>query len=216
MPCWSQKTPTARSIRTPRPAFDTQPALPHRPSLDRTAAQTERTRRRCSSDTNHYSAEALQPLESAQIHRRPIRKCTRNAHPTIGPPAANSPLPRPYGPGAGAAHRATTQKRATNAQPWRRVGPKTQRLATARHPRVLRQHKCRQSKRKRYRDRWSSRTPEPALRGGQDSETRAAGCVAPRELARGNPSHPLHRRIQSPNPEGSGRMLCSLATNGLR
>jgi hypothetical protein len=78
------------------------------------------------------------------------------------------------------------------------------------------QDKCTQSKRKRYRDRWSSRTTEPALRGGQISETRAAGCVAPRELARGKPSHPLHRRIQTPSPGGSGRMLCSLATRGLR
>jgi hypothetical protein len=78
------------------------------------------------------------------------------------------------------------------------------------------QYKCTQSKRKRYRNRWSSRTTEPALRGGQISETRAAGCVAPRELARGKPSHPLHRRIQTPSPGGSGRMLCSLATSGLR
>jgi hypothetical protein len=78
------------------------------------------------------------------------------------------------------------------------------------------QDKCTQSKRKRYRDRWSSRTTEPALRGGQISETRAAGCVAPRELARGKPSHPLHRRIQTPSPGGSARILCSLATRGLR
>jgi hypothetical protein len=76
--------------------------------------------------------------------------------------------------------------------------------------------KCTQSKRKRYRDRWSSRTAKPALRGAQISEARAAGCVAPRELARGKPSHPLHRRIQTPSPGGSRRMLCSLATRGLR
>jgi len=78
------------------------------------------------------------------------------------------------------------------------------------------QDKCIQSKGKRYHGRWSSRTPESAIRRGQISETRAAGCVAPRELARGKPSHPLHRRIQSPSQGGSGRMLCSLATNGLR
>jgi hypothetical protein len=57
------------------------------------------------------------------------------------------------------------------------------------------QSKQTQSMRKRYHDRWCSRTPKPALRKGQISETRAAGCVAPRKLARGKPSHPLHRRI---------------------
>jgi hypothetical protein len=90
-----------------------------------------------------------------------------------------------------------------------------QRLSNAPPPETRgcsQQQTCTQSKRKRYRNRQSSRSPEPALRGGQISESRAAGCVAPRELARGKPSHPLHRRIQTPNQEGSARMLCSLAT----
>ena len=126
-----RKDQNATNIHTPRPAFDTQPALQHRPSLDRTAAPTERTRRRCSSDTNHHYAEALQPSVSAQIHRRTNgnHAASRRAVPNRTPNCKLT-APSPYGLGAGAAHRATTQKRGTNAQTWKRVGTKTQLLTT--------------------------------------------------------------------------------------
>jgi hypothetical protein len=62
----SEETRT-HSERSPRPAFDTQPALRNHPSLDNSATQTERTRRRCSSDTNHHDAsKASQHLVPGQ------------------------------------------------------------------------------------------------------------------------------------------------------
>jgi hypothetical protein len=57
---------TAQSERSPRPAFDTQPTHQQHPSLDTTDTQTERTRRRCSSDTNHHNAKAPQQLVPVQ------------------------------------------------------------------------------------------------------------------------------------------------------
>jgi hypothetical protein len=91
-----KRTRPPRRQRSPRPAFDTQPTLRQRPSLDTATAQTERTRRRCSSRSNRNSAEALQPWKLGQsTPANQTKAARRNARLPMRRLAANSPHPVP-------------------------------------------------------------------------------------------------------------------------
>jgi hypothetical protein len=215
---WPPKKPTREidnarharhSTRSPRCGNAhrwTQP--PRRPSeLAGGAVQTQIATwpRRCS-DQNQD-----------KVHQRTIKKTRAEANEfKMRRLAANSPHPVPRDK----AQEPHIKRPLKREPPMLSHGDTSDRNSASSNCKIpegaLNSKKGTKQQRKRHRGRWSSRTPEPALRRGQISETRAAGCVAPRELARGKPSHPLHRRIQTPSPEGSARILCSLATSGPR